>query len=153
MMPAVASSRGLVSRYFINQTATRILELSQKELFQFIGNYDYYLEKKETIHAASKSYQTTFEKSADAPSENKLNWQQQKEHQAQIRKIENEIKKLEDEIAALEERNEEIDSLLEKEEVYTNLQELQKYSNEKKEIENQIEKCMERWEICSQQLP
>ena len=47
----------------------------------------------------------------------------------------------------------EIDSLLEKEEVYTNLQELQKYSNEKKEIENQIEKCMERWEICSQQLP
>ena len=140
-------------RYFINQTATRILELSQKELFQFIGNYDYYLEKKETIHAASKSYQTTFEKSADAPSENKLNWQQQKEQQAQIRKIENEIKKLEDEIAALEERNEEIDSLLEKEEVYTNLQELQKYSNEKKEIENQIEKCMERWEICSQQLP
>ena len=119
-------------RYFINQTATRILELSQKELFQFIGNYDYYLEKKETIHAASKSYQTTFEKSADAPSENKLNWQQQKEQQAQIRKIENEIKKLEDEIAALEERNEEIDSLLEKEEVYTNLQELQKYSNEKK---------------------
>ncbi len=140
-------------RYFINQTATRILELSQKELFQFIGNYDYYLEKKETIHAASESYQTSVEKTIDTPSENKLNWQQQKEQQAQIRKIENEIKKLEDEIAMLEERNEEIDSLLEQEEVYTNLQELQKYSEEKKDIENRIEECMERWEICSQQLP
>lgn len=139
-------------RYFINQTATRILELSQKELFQFIGNYDYYLEKKETLHAASKSYQTTTENATDAPSENKLNWQQQKEQQAQIRKIENEIKKLEDEIAALEVRNEEIDSLLEKEEIYTNLQELQKYSDEKIEIETKIEKCLELWELCSQQL-
>ena len=139
-------------RYFINQTATRILELTGKELFQFIGNYDYYLEKKDTIHAASATYEQVAETSSNTPSENKLSWQQQKEQQAQIRKLENEIKKLEDEIASLESRDEEINALLAKEEIYTNVEELMKLNEEKKQIALQLENCMEAWEELSQKL-
>lgn len=138
-------------RYFINQTATRILELAGKQFFNYIGNYDYYLDKKDTLHAAANYKETDSSSSskASATSENKLNWQQQKEKQAQIRKIENEIKKCEDTISKLETRNEEIDALLVKEEIYTNVEELVKLNNEKKEIEAQIEELMEKWETLS----
>lgn len=141
-------------RYFINQTATRILELAGKQFFNYIGNYDYYLDKKDTLHAAANYKETDNSSSskAAAASENKLNWQQQKEKQAQIRKIENEIKKCEDSISKLETRNEEIDALLVKEEIYTNVEELVKLNNEKKEIEAQIEELMEKWETLSSEL-
>lgn len=138
-------------RYFINQTATRILELTGKEIFQFIGNYDYYLEKKDTIHATSANFAETQEAN-DTPSDNKLSWQQQKEQQAAVRKIENEIKKIEERIEKLEARGEEIDELLTKEEVFTNLSELQKYSSEKEAVEEELMECMEKWEELSQQL-
>lgn len=138
-------------RYFINQTATRILELSQKELFQFVGNYDYYLEKKDTIHATSDSYTETVA-TAEAPSEGKLSWQQQKEQQAAIRKIENELKKVEANIEKLEARNAELDELLIQEEICTNSVKLQECTNEKAEIDEKLMEYMERWEELSQQL-
>ena len=140
-------------RYFINQTATRILELTNKEIFQFIGNYDYYLDKKDSIHAASDTYTEQQRNNTEtAPSNNKLNWQQQKEQQAQQRKLENEIKKIEDEISALETRNEEVDELLAKEEIYTDVNELLKYNEEKDSIQERLEQLMKKWEDLSQQL-
>lgn len=142
-------------RYFINQTADKILELDNQQLYQYMGNYDYYLEKRDVIHNAAVATTTQTSNVIEAKtttSENKLNWQQQKETQAQIRKIENEIKKLETKISSLEERNEEIDLLLAKEEVYTNVEELIKCNNEKKAIEEKLLTCMELWEDYSQQL-
>ena len=141
-------------RYFINQTATRILELAGKQFFNYIGNYDYYLDKKDTLHAAANYSEenTASSTGANTVSENKLSWQQQKEQQAQIRKIENEIKKCETSISKLEARNEEIDALLVQEEIYTNVEELVKLNNEKKEIETQLEELMERWEELSCEL-
>ena len=141
-------------RYFINQTATRILELAGKQFFNYIGNYDYYLDKKDTLHAAANYNENDTASSVETNtvSKNKLSWQQQKEQQAQIRKIENEIKKCETSITKLEARNEEIDALLVKEEIYTNVEELVKLNNEKKEIETQLEELMERWEELSSQL-
>ena len=141
-------------RYFINQTATRILELAGKQFFNYIGNYDYYLDKKDTLHAAANYSEedTTSSTGTATVSENKLSWQQQKEQQAQIRKIENEIKKCETSISKLEARNEEIDALLVQEEIYTNVEELVKLNNEKKEIETQLEELMERWEELSCEL-
>ena len=138
-------------RYFINQTATRIIELTGQEIFQFIGNYDYYLDKKDTLHAASTTFVQT-ETNTNAPSENKLSWQQQKDQQASIRKIENEIKKIEKSIEKLEERSAEIDELLTQEEIFSNLEELQKLSKEKESIETELMEQMERWEELSQKL-
>ena len=84
-------------RYFINQTATRILELTGNTLVNYIGNYDYYLEKKDEL---TKIYvpSATEEETASLPSSSaetagKLTWQQQKEEQARIRKRQNELKK------------------------------------------------------------
>jgi ATP-binding cassette subfamily F protein 3 len=155
-------------RYFINKTATRILDLTDQTLLNYIGNYDYYLEKKPEVEAAflgkvtasansvlsSKpgSFPASFPNSAstvstmDNESENKQSWQQQKEEQAKIRKRKSDLKKTEDEIHQLETRNEEIDSLLTKEEIFTNVQKLIELNNEKKAIEDRLLELMEIWE-------
>ena len=83
-------------RYFINQTATRILELVNQTFVNYIGNYDYYLEKKDeltAVYAASSELQTT--DSSYSVSESKLSWQEQKEAQARERKRKNDLKKIE----------------------------------------------------------
>ena len=82
-------------RYFINQTATRILDLTTQAVVNYIGDYDYYLEKKEelTEKYAPAAAQALAE--AKQASDNKLSWQQQKEEQARQRKRENELKKVE----------------------------------------------------------
>ena len=89
-------------RYFINQTATRILDLTNQAIVNYIGDYDYYLEKKEELtekYAPAAAQAVTEAKQA---SDNKLSWQQQKEEQARQRKRENELKKVEARIEELE---------------------------------------------------
>ena len=76
-------------------------------------------------------------------------WKQQKEEQARLRKLQNEIAKIEDEIATLEVRNEELDQLLMKEEICTNVAELVKINDEKKQVEERLEALFERWEELS----
>ncbi len=134
-------------RYFINKTATRILDLTKQQMLNYIGNYDYYLEKKDhveqayltdTVDAISTSLQ-------DAGNNGSLGWKQQKEEQAKLRKKQNDLKKIEDQITALETENEEIDILLAKEEIYTNVEELLKLNNRRKEIEEQLEHLIEQW--------
>ena len=96
-------------RYFINQTATRILDLTNQAIVNYIGDYDYYLEKKEELtekYAPAAAQAVTEAKQA---SDNKLSWQQQKEEQARQRKRENELKKVEARIEELETRDKEID--------------------------------------------
>ena len=155
-------------RYFINKTATRILDLTEQTLLNYIGNYDYYLEKKPEVEAAylkkapdgltpgtgnkpgafpvafASSYSGN---SSDAESENKQNWQQQKEEQARSRKRRSDLKKAEDEIHLLELRSEEIDELLTREEIFTNVQKLMELGEEKKSIELRLEELMEQWEL------
>lgn len=144
-------------RYFINKTATRILDLTEQNLLNYIGNYDYYLEKKPEVEAAylkktpdqtraSFPFSSTTDSSTDVESENKLSWQQQKEEQARARKRKNDLKKTEDEIHQLETRNEEIDVLLTKEEVFTDVQKLLELNNEKTTIEERLLELMELWE-------
>ena len=82
-------------RYFINQTATRILDLTNRRFVNYIGNYDYYLEKKEELTSIYAPEKET-ELPESAPSETKLSWQQQKENQARQRKLENDLKKTEE---------------------------------------------------------
>lgn len=135
-------------RYFINQTATRILDLVNQKFVNYIGNYDYYLEKKEELTAAYTSDATSSDSSspASAPSENKLSWQEQKEAQAKERKRQNELRKTEERITALEERDSEIDQLMMKEEIFTNSVKCQELAQEKATIAEELETLYEKWE-------
>lgn len=137
-------------RYFINQTATRILELTGNTLVNYIGNYDYYLEKKDEL---TKIYvpSATEEETASLPSSSaetagKLTWQQQKEEQARIRKRQNELQKTEDRIHVLEVRDKEIDELMMQEEVFTNVAKCVELNKEKTAINEELEQLYERWE-------
>ena len=138
-------------RYFINTVATRILELENQGLTNYIGNYDYYLEKKETMvnFTAAPSKMVSVEE-ATADTDSKLDWKQQKEQQAQLRKKQNELKKVESRIEELEDRDKEIDAELEKKEIFTNVAEVTKLSKEKDAIQTKLEELYEKWEELSE---
>lgn len=135
-------------RYFINQTATRILDLVNQKFVNYIGNYDYYLEKKKELTAAYTSEVNASDSAspASAPSENKLSWQEQKEAQAKERKRQNDLRKTEKRITALEERDSEIDQLMMKEEIFTNSVKCQELAQEKATIAEELEELYEKWE-------
>ena len=135
-------------RYYINQTATRILDLTNQSVVNYIGEYDYYLEKKEelTEKYAPSTAETAAEAKEEAPSEGKLTWQQQKEEQARKRKQENELKKVEKRIEELETRDKEIDDTLVLPDVCTNVGRCAELSREKDKIQQELEELYEKWE-------
>ena len=138
-------------RYFINTVATRILDLENQGLTNYIGNYDYYLEKKETmVNFTAAPTETTAAVDVSAETDSKLDWKQQKEQQAQLRKKQNELKKVESRIEELENRDKEIDAELEKKEVFTNVAEVTKLSKEKDAIQTELEELYEKWEELSE---
>ena len=139
-------------RYFINTVATRILDLADETLTNYIGNYDYYLEKKETMtnFTSAPSSTTVSVAEESMQSESKLDWKQQKEQQALLRKRQNDLKKVESRIEELETRDKEIDELLAKEEVFTNVAEVTKLSKEKDAIQTELEGLYEEWETLSE---
>ena len=132
-------------RYFINRTATRILDLTNQQIVNYIGNYDYYLEKKEEltdIYAPSDEINAT----ADDTSENKLDWQQQKDTQARERKRLSDLSKLENEIEQLERRDKEIDEQFELPSVACDVAKCQELNSEKETITKRLNECYEQWE-------
>lgn len=161
-------------RYFINQTATRILELTGQTFLNYIGNYDYYLEKRELMNQlytdpsvsgssgfsgavaaagrgssasdSSAAAKYAAASSASLQSENKMDWKAQKEEQARIRKRQNDLKKTEEEILRLETRDGEIDQLLSQEEIYTDVSRLMELNQEKESIQSSLEELYEKWE-------
>nr|WP_295300426.1 ABC-F family ATP-binding cassette domain-containing protein [uncultured Blautia sp.] len=137
-------------RYFINQTATRILELTNQAVVNYIGDYDYYLEKKEELTEKyapiQQTEETTSDEAAPAASEGKLTWQQQKEEQARKRKQEAELKKTEQRIEELETRDKEIDETLILPDVCTNVGRCAELSREKDKIQAELEELYEKWE-------
>ena len=135
-------------RYFINQTATRILDLTNQSVVNYIGDYDYYLEKKEelTEKYAPTAQEATEEAKEETPSEGRLTWQQQKEEQARKRKQENELKKVEKRIEELETRDKEIDDTLVLPDVCTNVGRCAELSREKDKIQAELEELYEKWE-------
>lgn len=132
-------------RYFINRTASRILELSNGTLINYLGNYDYYLEKKAQLTSAYVTSDADSSSSYNV-SVSKQDWREQKEQQAKQRKKENELKRLEDKIEMLECRNAEIDELMAQPDICTNVTKLQELSSDKERIAAQIEQLMNRWE-------
>lgn len=133
-------------RYFINQTATRILELTSQQLVNYIGNYDYYLEKKEELTSIYAPSAAADNVEKPAQSAVKLDWKTQKEEQARQRKRENDLKKTEARIEELETRDAEIDEEMSQPEVATDVAKCVALSNEKAEIAAELEQLYEKWE-------
>ena len=134
-------------RYFINQTATRILDLVNNSFVNYIGNYDYYLEKKEELTASFSSPPSVEDITNTSEEEDsRLSWQEQKETQAKERKRQNDLKKVEERITTLESRDLEIDTLLSQEEVYTNSVRCQELAKEKETNSAELEALYEKWE-------
>ena len=132
-------------RYFINRTAGRILDLTHKTLLNYIGNYDYYLEKKEDVEKAGLAPELLVAKE-NADSEAKLDWKAQKEDAARKRKRANDIKRCEKEIDTLEKEDLEIDTLFEDPKVSCDPAECTRLGNRKEEIAARLEELYTLWE-------
>ncbi len=178
---AIANYSGTVlyvshDRYFINRTATRILDLTHNTLVNYIGNYDYYVEKKPEFEQryfgsqipsgdsritdskanifhglninSSNLNQTNLDE--EASSETKLDWKQQKEEQAKLRKKQNELKRVEEEIHKLELRDVELNALLADESIFTNSKKLVELTTEQNTNNERMEELLELWEQLSE---
>lgn len=141
-------------RYFINTTAHRILDLTSQTMLNYIGNYDYYLDKKDAMEQAHLQTETkvsdvTASATATA-SDTKLSWQQQKEEQARQRKLEKELQAVETEIEELESDNEQIDTELSDPANGNDIAKLQELSKKRAENDARLEELMQRWESLSE---
>ena len=132
-------------RYFINRTAGRILDLTHKTLLNYIGNYDYYLEKKEDVEKAGLAPELLVAKE-NADSDAKLDWKAQKEDAARKRKRANDIKRCEKEIDTLEKEDLEIDTLFEDPKVSCDPAECTRLGNRKEQIAARLEELYTLWE-------
>ena len=138
-------------RYFINQTASRILELTNTKIINYLGNYDYYEEKCEEL---TKTYAPAIEeeKKVTSTSSGKQDYLERKAEAARTRKLKNDISKVEKEIKEKEDRLNELDELLADPAVSTNSAKLNEISKEQNEISERLDELMDQWEILSDQL-
>lgn len=163
-------------RYFINRTATRILELTSETFINYIGNYDYYLEKHDLMNQLyagvngtassddravskhgtadpSRSGSTAAVSTASAPVSNgRSDWKAQREEQAKLRKKQNELKKVEEEIATLESRGEELDEQIQQPEIASNVGKLMEIHKEKEAVDARLAELYERWEQLAEDM-
>jgi ATP-binding cassette subfamily F protein 3 len=139
-------------RYFINRTATRILELDGEDLTGYIGNYDYYLEKKSEKQAGGAAENTGTDVSLNASdSVGKLDWQSKKAMQAKVRKLENDIKKTESAIEDLEKKISDIDEKMSDPSTASNSAKLNELVKERQEAEDKLGVCYLEWEKLSEE--
>ena len=133
-------------RYFINRTASRILELSDGRLISYLGNYDYYLEKKTASCEKNLSQESASKKDAPA-SDTKLDWQAQKEMQAKARKRENDLRKCEEAITSLEELLSAIEDSMSQPDVATDVAKLQELTKRQQDLNEKLLPLYEQWEL------
>ena len=138
-------------RYFINQTATRILDLTGKTIVNYLGNYDYYLEKQAELTRVyvteRQNGQTQSAVSAASEDSGKMDWQEQKKQQAAVRKKQNELKKTEEQIATLEAQREQLEAEAADPAIATNSAHLMELHTQMTAIDEQLESLYENWEL------
>ena len=139
-------------RYFINKTATRILDLTENRLLNYIGNYDYYIEKREAVEEAANLTSTEqAEKPADV-SESKKEWIDNKTALAQKKKVKNALNKCEKEISEIEDKLQSIDEEFANPENASNVGKLMELQKQKETLEKRLDKLMEDWEELTLQM-
>lgn len=129
-------------RYFINSTATRIIELANKTVVNYIGNYDYYLEKKDILGAKPITNNTS--KSSNSAI-SKLNWQEEKVKQAQQKKIKNEIKRTEERMALIEAEIEELDNMYADPAISSDTAKLMEIHTRKEALSKELDELYDKW--------
>lgn len=129
-------------RYFINSTATRIIELANKTVVNYIGNYDYYLEKKDILGAKPITNNTS-KSSSSAIS--KLNWQEEKVKQAQQKKIKNEIKRTEERMALIEAEIEKLDNMYADPAISSDTAKLMEIHTRKEALSKELDELYDKW--------
>ena len=139
-------------RYFIQKTATRILDLTNEHILSYDGNYDYYLAKKDLVESRYLGSTTEVTPKTETPSTAKLDWKEQKEREAKKRKIEAAYEKAENEIQKLEELIEETDAQIALPEYASDVAKLTELSKQKEQYEAELETAMEEWEKAAQAL-
>ena len=129
-------------RYFINSTATRIIELANKTVVNYIGNYDYYLEKKDILGA--KPITNNISKSSSSAI-SKINWQEEKVKQAQQKKIKNEIKRTEERMALIEAEIEELDNMYADPAISSDTAKLMEIHTRKEALSKELDELYDKW--------
>ena len=133
-------------RYFINAAATRIIELSNKTVVNYIGNYDYYLEKRDILSAKPVNTVSSADiEHAKKAADSKASWQEEKVKQAQLKKIKNELKRTEERIANIEERIDKLDNMYADPAISSDTAKLMEIHTEKEELSKELDKLYDRW--------
>ena len=141
-------------RYFVNQTADKILELTNQQFSVYLGNYDYFVEKKaqsqETQNIVSQT--TTSSETEQVESEGKIDWKQQKKLQSEKRKVENRIAEIEEQISECEDTLAKIDEEFVKDDVATNSAKLNELSEKQSKVQAELDTLYVAWEQWSEVL-
>ncbi len=133
-------------RYFINATATRIIELTNRNIVNYIGNYDYYLEKRDILTAKASPDAQLSSSDNTTKKDSKLSWQQSREEQNKLKKKQNEIKKTEIRIAEIEDRLSAIDTEYSDPSIGSNTARLMELHNESTQLKKELDELYEHWE-------
>lgn len=139
-------------RYFINKTATRILDLTENRLLNYIGNYDYYIEKREAVEEAANLTNTEQAGKPADVSESKKEWIDNKTVQAQKKKVKNALNKCEKEISEIEDKLQAVDEEFANPENASNVGKLMELQKQKETLEKRLDKLMEDWEELTLQM-
>lgn len=126
-------------RYFLNRVTDKILELTPEGLKEYLGNYDYYLEKK------NESLYEEDEEDTKTKTQIKLERKKEKEIIQKERERKRQIKKLEEEITRTEKSIEEIDSLLYDPDIYEDHERIVELSQKRQELQDELDDLYEKW--------
>lgn len=139
-------------RYFINATATRIIELTNQSIVNYIGNYDYYLEKRDILTAKAFPDTNTDISSSEKVKDSKISWQQSREEQNRLKKKKNDLKRTEERIADIEKRIEDIDTEYSDPSIGSNTARLMELHNESIKLKKELDELYEHWEELMEEM-
>ena len=139
-------------RYFINATATRIIELTNQSIVNYIGNYDYYLEKRDILTAKAFPDTNTDVSSSEKVKDSKISWQQSREEQNRLKKKKNDLKRTEERIADIEKRIEDIDTEYSDPSIGSNTARLMELHNESTKLKKKLDELYEHWEELMEEM-
>lgn len=129
-------------RYFLNKVADKILVLDENGVTEYLGNYDYYIEKKRQLSEMNKEENTETKTKTQLKEEKR----KEKEQREIERRSKNKIKKLEDDIEQTEKKIAGLDMMLCQEEIYSNPEKSKEVNLEKSELEDKLSSLYEKWE-------
>ena len=129
-------------RYFINKIANKVLDITGDDYNIYLGNYDYYLEKREQELIAKKLKE---EKTDEVQEKVANDYVLGKEEKKRIRKLERTREELLEKIESLEEKVTLVNNELTKEEVYTDAIKVQEYNEELRSLNQEIEDLNNTW--------